>query len=209
MKTTKKMRLSFPSSLMQSMIETRFKLQRMSSLLVMLKRRRRKRMLKLRMLRKRKLQLVSMPVSVNLSKQGSLINILLSHQSLQLKTVSLKTRRLQKANQRVNKKLKILIMFLIMQSLTNLQLSLMELKINLMRKRSLKNNHLIKRLILLQSISLVKTLSEIFKQTLMKKRRLLFLRASRVLNQKILRMVIIIMTVRKRKMFLMRILRKN
>ncbi len=79
MKTTKKMRLSFPSSLMQSMIETRFKLQRMSSLLVMLKRRRRKRMLKLRMLRKRKLQLVSMPVSVNLSKQGSLINILLSH----------------------------------------------------------------------------------------------------------------------------------
>ena len=109
----------------------------------------------------------------------------------------------------MNKKLKILIMFLIMQSLTNLQLSLMELKINLMRKRSLKNNHLIKRLILLQSINLLKILSQIFKQILMKKRRILFLRASRVLNQKILRMVIIIMTVRKRKMFLMRILRKN
>ncbi len=109
----------------------------------------------------------------------------------------------------MNKKLKILMMFLIMQSLTNLQLSLMELKINLMRKRSLKNNHLIKRLILLQSINLLKILSQIFKQILMKKRRILFLRASRVLNQKILRMVIIIMTVRKRKMFLMRILRKN
>ena len=85
----------------------------------------------------------------------------------------------------------------------------MELKINIMRKRSLKNNHLMKRLILLQSISLSKTLSQIFKQSLMKKRRLLFLRASRLLSQKILRTVIIIMRVRKREMFLMRTLRKN
>lgn len=100
-------------------------------------------------------------------------------------------------------------MFLIMQSLTNLQLSLMELKINLMRKRSLKTNHLTKRLILLQSISLVKTLSQIFIKTLMKKRRLLYLRASRLLNQKKLRTVIIIMRVRKREMSLMRTLRKN
>ncbi len=118
-------------------------------------------------------------------------------------------RRLKKANQRVYKKLKILMMFLIMQSLTNLQLSLMKSKINLMRKRTLKTNHLTKRLILLQSISLLKTLSQIFIKTLMKKRRLLFLRARRLLSQKKLRTVIIIMGVRKREIFLMRTLRKN
>ncbi len=72
MKNSKKMRLS-RSSLMQWMIKTRVKLQRMASLLVMLKRRRRKRKLKLKTLLKRKLQLVSIPVTVNLSNKSSLI----------------------------------------------------------------------------------------------------------------------------------------